>query len=100
MKKRKIVAYSFGALIAIGIGLYITGLGGRLLMSGIGAIAGPPGDFDPTNVVTPAPDYSLIENWAAHPDTSDPADLSPEGVTVPGQGDLPIDVFLFIPLAI
>ena len=97
MKKRKIVAYSFGALIAIGIGLYITGLGGRLLMSGIGAIAGPPGDFDPTNVVTPAPDYSLIENWAAHPDTSDPADLSPEGVTVPGQGDLPIDVFFVHP---
>ena len=97
MKKRKIVAYSFGALIAIGIALYITGLGGRLLMSGIGAIAGPPGDFDPTNVVTPAPDYSLIENWAAHPDTSDPADLSPEGVTVPGQGDLPIDVFFVHP---
>ncbi len=97
MKKRKIVASSFGALIAIGIGLYITGLGGRLLMSGIGAIAGPPGDFDPTNVVTPAPDYSLIENWAAHPDTSDPADLSPEGVTVPGQGGLPIDVFFVHP---
>ena len=97
MKKRKIVAYSFGALIAIGIGLYITGLGGRLLMSGIGAIAGPPGDFDPTNVVTPAPDYSLMENWAAHPNTSDPADLSPEGVTVPGQGDLPIDVFFVHP---
>ena len=97
MKKRKIFAYSFVALIAIVIGLYVTGLGGRLLMSGIGAIAGPPGDFDPTNVVTPAPDYSLIENWAAHPETSDPADLAPEGVTVPAQGELPIDVFFVHP---
>ena len=97
MKKRNIFAYSFVALIAIVIGLYVTGLGGRLLMSGIGAIAGPPGDFDPTNVVTPAPDYSLIENWAAHPETSDPADLAPEGVTVPAQGELPIDVFFVHP---
>jgi hypothetical protein len=97
MKKRKIFAYSFVALIAIGISLYITGLGGRLLMSGINAIAGPPGNFDPTNVVAPAPDYSLIENWAAHPETSDPADLSPEGVAVPVQGDLPVDVFFVHP---
>jgi len=97
MKKRKIFAYSFVALTVIGIGLYVTGLGGRLLMSGIGAIAGPPGDFDPTNVITPAPDYSLIENWAAHPETSDPADLAPEGVTVPVQGELPIDVFFVHP---
>ena len=97
MKKRKIFAYSFIALTAIGIGLYVTGLGGRLLMSGISAIAGPPGDFDPTNVVTPAPDYSLIKNWAAHPETSDPADLAPKGVTVPVQGELPIDVFFVHP---
>ena len=59
MKKRKIFVYSFVALIAVGIGLYITGVGGRLLMSGINAIAGPPGDFDPDNVIRPTPDYSL-----------------------------------------
>ena len=47
MKKRKIVAYSFGALIAIGIGLYITGLGGRLLMSGITPIIAHPERYTP-----------------------------------------------------
>ncbi|NKB32646.1 MAG: DUF3089 domain-containing protein [Pseudomonadales bacterium] len=97
MKKRKIFGYSIVGLVAIGIGLWVTGLGGRLVMSGLSAIAGPPGDFDPVNVATPAPDYSQIEYWAAHPTTNDPADLSPEGVSVPVQGDLPIDVFFVHP---
>ena len=97
MKKHKIFAYSLVALIAVGIGLYATGLGGRLLVAGLNAVAGPPGDFDPANVVTPAPDYSQIDYWAAHPEISDPADLAPAGVSVPEQGNLPIDVFFVHP---
>lgn len=97
MKKRKIFGYSLAGLCTIGVILYATGIGGSLLLSTITAVAGPPGDFDPANVTTPAPDYSQIENWAAHPETDDPADLSPEGVTVPEQGTLPVDVFFIHP---
>ncbi len=97
MKKRKIFGYSLVGLVAIGVGLWATGLGTRLIMEGISAVAGPPGEFDPANITTPAPDYSLIENWAALPTISDPADLSPAGVSVPEQGSLPIDVFYVHP---
>ena len=97
MQKRKIFGYSLMGLSAIGVGLWVTGLGARLLMAGISAVAGPPGDFDPADVTTPAPDYSLIENWAAHPTISDPADLTPEGISAPAQGTLPIDVFYVHP---
>lgn len=97
MKKRKIFGYSLVGLIAIGAGLWVTGLGGRLIMAGFSAVAGPPGAFDPASVTAPAPDYSLIANWAAHPTISDPADLSPEGVSVPAQGSLPVDVFYVHP---
>ncbi len=60
MKKRKMFGYSLVGLIAIGAGLWVTGLGGRLIMAGFSAVAGPPGAFDPANVTAPAPDYSLI----------------------------------------
>ncbi|HLP93105.1 MAG TPA: DUF3089 domain-containing protein [Saprospiraceae bacterium] len=53
--------------------------------------------FDPAKV-PPAPDYSLMENWAAHPDKDDPADLSPDPLLSPNlQKDAPVDVFFLHP---
>jgi len=97
MNKRKLAAYSLFGLVAIILVLYATGLGGRLVMSGLTAVAGPPGSFDPATVKSPAPDYSEITNWAAHPETSDAADFSPAGIAVPAQGGLPVDVFYVHP---
>ncbi|MBN8680027.1 MAG: DUF3089 domain-containing protein [Chitinophagales bacterium] len=48
--------------------------------------------------VPPAPDYSLMENWAAHPDKEDPADMSPDPSLSPDlQKDAPVDVFFLHP---
>jgi len=52
--------------------------------------------FD-TAKVPPLPDYSNLENWAAHPDKSDPADLSPSPNFPNLQKDAPIDVIFFYP---
>lgn len=43
-----------------------------------------------------APDYSLLENWAAHPDKSDAADSIPGQLSV-NEADLPADVFFIYP---
>ncbi|MBL7825076.1 MAG: hypothetical protein JNJ57_00490, partial [Saprospiraceae bacterium] len=36
----------------------------------------PKGEFDAAKT-PPAPDFSKLEHWAAHPDKSDPADRTP-----------------------
>lgn len=45
----------------------------------------------------PIPDYSRLENWAAHPDKSDPADLSPSPDLPDLQKDAPVDVIFLYP---
>ncbi|MFN0174487.1 MAG: DUF3089 domain-containing protein [Saprospiraceae bacterium] len=53
--------------------------------------------FNPTKV-PPLPDYSKHENWAAHPDKADPADLSPSLKEAPNlQADAAVDVIYFYP---
>jgi hypothetical protein len=47
--------------------------------------------------VPPSPDYSTLENWAAHPDKSDLADLSPSPNLPDLQKDAPVDVIFFYP---
>ncbi|MBL7809736.1 MAG: DUF3089 domain-containing protein, partial [Saprospiraceae bacterium] len=57
----------------------------------------PRATFDPAQVPSAA-DYALLENWAAHPDKSDPADLSPNADKAPDlQKDATIDVFFLHP---
>lgn len=52
--------------------------------------------FDPSRV--PAqPDYANLDNWAAHPDKKDPADLSPAPDFPDLQKDAPIDVIFLYP---
>lgn len=57
----------------------------------------PKKPFDATKVPS-APDYSKLENWAAHPDKADPADLSPSSIEAPNlQKDAPVDVIFLYP---
>jgi hypothetical protein len=53
--------------------------------------------FDPVKIPA-VPDYALRENWAALPDKSDPADLTPNPEKAPDlQKDAPVDVFFLYP---
>jgi hypothetical protein len=52
--------------------------------------------FDPAKIPA-APDYSKLEQWAAHPDKKDPADLSPSPAFPDLQKDAPIDVIFLYP---
>ncbi|MFN0034948.1 MAG: DUF3089 domain-containing protein [Saprospiraceae bacterium] len=46
----------------------------------------------------PPPDYSKLDNWAAHPDKDDLADLSPSLADAPNlQADAPVDVIFLYP---
>ncbi|MDX1911093.1 MAG: DUF3089 domain-containing protein [Saprospiraceae bacterium] len=56
----------------------------------------PKNAFDATKM-PPEPDYALLENWAAHPDKSDPADLSPGPEAPDLQQDALVDVLFFHP---
>ena len=56
----------------------------------------PTGVFDPAKV-PPAPDYSNLKNWAAHPDKSDPADRTPCPDVRDEQAGRPVDVFFLHP---
>jgi len=47
--------------------------------------------------VPPLPDYSSLESWAAHPDKTDPADLSPSPDYPDLQKDAPVDVIFLYP---
>lgn len=46
--------------------------------------------------VPPAPDYTRLENWAAHPDKKDNADLTP-GDSLTAVTNAPVDVFWIHP---
>lgn len=53
--------------------------------------------FDPAKI-TAAPDYAKLDNWAAHPDKDDPADLSPSTTVAPNlQKDAPVDIIFLYP---
>lgn len=56
----------------------------------------PRGEFD-ANQLPPVPDYARLENWAAHPDKSDPADRTPIPEIKNLQDGAPIDVLFFYP---
>lgn len=57
----------------------------------------PRTSFDAAKV-PPVPDYAKMDNWAAHPDKQDPADLSPDTHLAPNlQKDAPVDVFFLHP---
>jgi hypothetical protein len=96
MKIVKIVAVTLGVLIAIGIGLAVSGYGGRLFFMAFTTYNEPSGKFDPENAVT-APDYAQWKNWASLPEMKDPADLVPSGIEVLSQGEHPVDTFFIHP---
>lgn len=52
--------------------------------------------FDPAQS-PPVPDYSRLENWAAHPDKEDPADRTPCPDVRDGQSGAAVDVFFLHP---
>ncbi|MDO8366316.1 MAG: DUF3089 domain-containing protein [Saprospiraceae bacterium] len=56
----------------------------------------PKNDFDAAKV-PPIPDYSSLNNWAAHPDKTDPADLTPSPDFPDLQKDAPVDVIFLYP---
>ena len=73
----------------------------RLLLAAFASLAScvsvrPQKDFNPAQV-PPAPDYSKLENWAAHPDKKDPADRSPLPDVQDLQADAPVDVIFLHP---
>jgi hypothetical protein len=45
----------------------------------------------------PVPDYAQLENWAAHPDKTDPADQTPCPDLKDGQRSSEVDVFFLYP---
>lgn len=47
--------------------------------------------------IPPAPDYSKLENWAAHPDKTDPSDQTPCPDIKNEQGNAAVDVFFLYP---
>ncbi|MEH6590679.1 MAG: DUF3089 domain-containing protein [Halioglobus sp.] len=96
MKTIKVLGVVTAVLILVGVGLAVTGLGGRLFFMAFIAYNKPAGEFDPAGAVSP-PDYSLSHNWASLPSMQDPADLVPEGVQVIPQGEHPVDVFFIHP---
>ncbi|MBK7938175.1 MAG: DUF3089 domain-containing protein [Lewinellaceae bacterium] len=56
----------------------------------------PKEPFNPARV-PPAPDYSRLENWAAHPDKTDPADQTPCPGIKDEQTGAAVDVFFLHP---
>jgi pimeloyl-ACP methyl ester carboxylesterase len=67
-----------------------------LLLSGACGSVKPNGPFDAAKA--PAkPDYSKMDNWAAHPDKSDPADQTPSPELKNEQATAPVDVFFLYP---
>lgn len=56
----------------------------------------PKGTFD-VNKIPPPPDYSRLDNWAAHPDKNDPADRTPLPEIKRIDNDAPVDILYFYP---
>ena len=67
MKAIKILALTLGVVLAVGILLSVTGLGGSLFFMAFTTLQKPDDQFEAANTVA-APNYSLPENWAALPD--------------------------------
>ncbi len=67
-----------------------------LLLSLCACAVRPKGEFDP-NQVPPPPDYSKLDNWAAHPDKSDMADRTPLPEIKNLQGEAAVDVIFLYP---
>ncbi|MCB1646352.1 MAG: DUF3089 domain-containing protein [Pseudomonadales bacterium] len=87
----------FTGLILLVAALSFSGLLNRAMLQLFVLYKGPDGEFDPARTA-PAPDYRLQENWAALPDKSDPADLTPAGIPATTiQGEAPADVFFIHP---
>jgi hypothetical protein len=53
--------------------------------------------FNVTADTSASPDYSNLENWAAHPDKSDPSDSIPEPLKTSHVADTGVDVFFLHP---
>lgn len=70
-----------------------------LLFASLAVLTGcavhPKSAFDPKRV-PPAPDYTNLDNWAAHPDKKDPADRTPDGLH-DEQDSAAVDVFFLYP---
>jgi hypothetical protein len=96
MKALKVTGITVAILAVIGVGLSVSGYGGSLMFWAFITYNKPAGEFDPAQAVA-APDYSMQGNWAALPEMADPADLTPEGIEVAPQGELPVDVFFIHP---
>jgi hypothetical protein len=66
-----------------------------LMLASCGTVR-PSTPFDPAKT-PPAPDYSRLDNWAAHPDKADPADQTPCPDVPDLQKSAEIDVFFLHP---
>lgn len=68
------------------------------LMAGLASCVSvrPRGAFDPAHT-PPVPDYASLDNWAAHPDKKDPADLSPTPEYPDLQKEAEVDVIFLHP---
>ncbi|MFN5237713.1 MAG: DUF3089 domain-containing protein, partial [Bacteroidota bacterium] len=56
----------------------------------------PKGEFNPLEVPAP-PDFSNLDNWAAHPDKTDPADRTPADSIPSVQSESGVDVLFLHP---
>lgn len=56
-----------------------------------------PNDAFTTDAVSQKPDYTLLSNWAAHPDKTDKADYIPDSDLISDQSQLAVDVFFVHP---
>lgn len=56
----------------------------------------PTAAFDPAKI-PPAPDYARLDNWAAHPDKTDPADQTPCPDIKNEESTSEVDVFFLYP---
>jgi hypothetical protein len=66
-----------------------------LLGAGCGSVK-PKVAFDPLKT-PPVPDYAKLDNWAAHPDKTDPADRTPCPDLLDEQASAPVDVIFLHP---
>ena len=83
-------------LVAIAVGLFISGYGGELAMQAFVDYNKPKGAFDPA-ATAPAPDYADVSNWAALPSKNDGADLVPLGIDPTPQANRNVDAFFIHP---
>jgi len=66
-----------------------------LLFTACGSVR-PKAPFNAAKI-PPAPDYAKLENWAAHPDKTDPADRTPCPNLKDEQNGAAVDVFFLYP---